>query len=98
MYSQLYSFLIKYKILFKKLFEFKNNHFTIHTLMIRPVDLIQNHLDSDYFVCEIFTDFKKAFDTINHDILFAKLDYYGIRGLTNSWLSSFIKMEHNKSI
>ena len=48
-------------------------------------------LDNDYFICGIFIDFQKAFDTLNHDILFAKLDHYGIRGLANSWLNSFLK-------
>ena len=48
-------------------------------------------LDNDYFVCEIFIDFQKAFDTVNHDTLLAKLDHYGIRGLANSWFSSLLK-------
>ena len=89
-YSRLYSFLTKYKILFKKQFGFRNNHSTIHPL-ISLVDLIKKHLDNDYFVCGIFIDLQKAFDTVNHDILMAKLAHYGIRGLANSWLSSFLK-------
>ena len=48
-------------------------------------------LDNDYFVCGIFIDLQKAFDTVNHDILLAKLAHYGIRGLSNSWFSSLLK-------
>ena len=59
--------------------------------MISLVDLIKKHLDNDCFVCGIFIDLQKAFETINHDILFAKLDHYSIRELANSWLSSFLK-------
>ena len=59
--------------------DLKNNHSTI------------KHLDNDYIVCGIFIDLQKAFDTVNHDILLAQLDHYGIRGLANSWSSSFIK-------
>ena len=55
------------------------------------VDLIKEYLNNDYFVCGIFIDFQKAFDTVNHDILLAKLYHYRTRGLTNSWLSSFIE-------
>ena len=90
MYSRLYSFLTKYKMLLKKQFGFRNNHSTIHAL-ISLVDLIKKHLDNDFFVCGIFIDVQKAFNTVNHDILLAKLDHYGIRGLANSWLSSSLK-------
>ena len=90
MYSRLYSYLTKYKILFKKQFGCRNNYSTIHAL-ISLVDLIKKHLDNDYFVCGISVDLQKGFDTINHDIPLAKLAHYGIRGLTNSWFSSFLK-------
>ena len=83
MYSRLYSFLTKYKILFRKQFGFRNNHSTIHAL-ISLVELIKKHLDNNYFLCEIFIDPQKTFDTVNYDILLAKIDHYSIRGLTNS--------------
>ena len=89
-YSELYSFLINYKILFKKQFGFRSNHSSIHQL-ISLVELIKKHLDNDYFVFGIFIDLQKAFDIVNHDIFLAKLAHYGVRGLTNNWFSSFLK-------
>ena len=38
----------------------------------------------------IFMDFAKAFDRVNHSLLVHKLDHYGIRGCTNSWITSFL--------
>ena len=38
----------------------------------------------------IFTDFAKAFDTVPHQRLLYKLDWYGIRGNLKNWISSFL--------
>ena len=94
MYSRPYSFLTKHKILFEKQFGFRNNHSTIHAL-IGLVDLIKKHLDNEYFACGVFINLEKAFDTVNYDIFSTRLAHYGIRGLANSWLSSFLKIEHD---
>ena len=38
----------------------------------------------------MFIDFKKAFDTINHNILLGKLSSYGIRGLPLEWVKDYL--------
>lgn len=38
----------------------------------------------------IYTDFKKAFDRIDHNLLISKLNHYGIKNPLLSWFSSFL--------
>ena len=80
----------KYKLLFKKQFGFRSNHSTSNPL-ISLIDLIKKYLNNDYFVCGIFIDLQKTFDTVNHEILLVKLDFWDICGLATSWLKSFLE-------
>ena len=43
-------------------------------------------------------DLTKAFDTVNHEILFHKLEHYGIRGQANDLLRAFLKRRQYVSI
>ena len=51
-----------------------------------PTSTLQHRGQSDV----ILLDFSKAFDTVPHLRLSAKLSYYGIRGPTLSWIDSFL--------
>ena len=43
------------------------------------------------YSCRTFPDFSKAFDTVNQNILFTKLEYYdGISGVVKDWFSSYL--------
>ena len=44
---------------------------------------VQSALENNTFVCGIVIDLEKAFDTVDHNILLHKLNYYGIRGIAN---------------
>ena len=79
-----YSFLEKYKCLYKYQFGFRKQHSTNRAL-IEITEKIRKALDSRKFACGIFVDLQKAFDTVNHKIPLKKLDHYGLRGATNSW-------------
>ena len=47
-------------------------------------------MDNREYSCGIFLDLKKTFDTVNHEILLTKLEHYGIRGVINSWFTSYL--------
>ncbi len=44
------------------------------------IDRITNQLDSGLIPMNIYLDLSKAFDTLDHDTLIHKLQYYGVSG------------------
>ena len=47
-------------------------------------------------VAVVFLDLKKAFDTVDHDILVSKLDVYGIKAAENNWFKSYLNGRNQK--
>ena len=88
-HKQLYSFLEKHECIYNLQFGFRQKHSTNHAL-ISIMNKIQEAIKTNDFAIGIFVDLQKAFDTVNHDILIEKLDYYGISGITNSWFKSYL--------
>ena len=80
LYNRFYKFLNRSKCLFNNQFGFRNRHSTNHAL-ISITEKIRNALDDGKYVCGVFLDFQKAFDTVNHKILLSKLEHYRIRGI-----------------
>ena len=76
MYTQIENFMEDK--LSKLLTGFRKNHSTQHCL-VNMLEKWKNTLDKGGFVCAIFMDLSKAFDTMNHDLLIAKLGAYGFQ-------------------
>ena len=88
-YSRVYSYLIRKNLIYEKQFGFRMNHSTNHAI-ISLTENIRKLLDHGHYVCGIFIDLEKAFDTVSHDILCQKLEYYGIRGNVNKLFQSYL--------
>ena len=89
LYERIYSYLNKNKILTPFQFGFKQNSSTSDA--VRQIfDNFAENFDQKKYTCAVFLDLKKAFDTVNHQILLAKLEKYGIRGLPLQLLESYL--------
>lgn len=89
MYSRIIKFLNCNNVLFSRQFGFRQGHSTSHAL-ICITERILKALDNGHIACGVFIDLKKAFDTVDHNILLFKLSHYGIRGITNQWFKSYL--------
>ena len=87
MFNRVYKFLEEQKCNLQ--FGFRKKHSTSHA-RIEIIENIRKALDDKKYVCGIFIDLQKAFDTVNHSVLFDKLNHYGIRGIGNSWFKSYL--------
>ena len=90
MHSRLFSFLNKFNILYDNQFGFRSNHNTTYAVAYLTSEIIKAYEKGDATL-GVFVDLQKAFDTIDHDILLDKLEYYGIRGIALRWFRSYLQ-------
>ena len=91
------SFIDKYDLIHKSQFGFQKNIDTSVAINMLMNDLIRN-LENKYISSIVSIDLKKAFDTINHDILLNKLSNYGFRGVTLDFFSSYLNDRKQKTV
>ena len=58
--------------------------------LIQSYDKLSDAIDQGKVTLGLFIDLSKAFDTVNHDILLAKLEFYGVGGIALQWFTSYL--------
>ena len=77
------------KLIYEHQSGFRAKHSTTLSL-IECIDTVKQLLDDGNCVLGLFLDLKKAFDTVDHQILLYKLSNLGIRGHANDFFRSYL--------
>ena len=88
MYNRITEFVEQYNILYRCQFGFRKNYSTSHALT-HLINKISSAIDQRETTVGVFLDLSKAFDTLDHQILFTKLEHYGIRDVALQWIKSY---------
>ena len=78
LYYRMKEFFDKNNLMYSSQYGFRKSHSTEHAIL-GIVETILSNMDKRYFSCGVFIDLKKAFDTVNHQILLDKLNFYSFR-------------------
>ena len=89
MYNRLLKYITLNKILVENQFGFRQGQST-YMALLKLVNDITEELDKGNCYLGIFIDLSKAFDTVDHNLLLRKMEYYGIRGHALLWFTSYL--------
>ena len=89
-FGQLYSYFDRNKLTPCKQSGFRSLHSVLKCLLRCTNDWYMN-IDRGEYTAALFIDLKKAYDTVNHEILLAKLNLYSLDGKELNWFKSYLE-------
>ena len=96
-YAQTISYLESNNILCPKQGGFRANHSTIRSAAEFTDDLFEA-INNKVITKAIFIDLRKAFDTINHEILLHKLKKIGLKQTSLKWFQNYLSDRYQQTI
>lgn len=94
-YKRLYSHLNDNNILVNEQFGFRDKLST-ETATYALLNNVLSSLDKRHVVGGLFCDLQKAFDCVNHGILLDKMKFYGISGIANNLIKSYLDNRYQR--
>lgn len=88
--TQFEDFISKHNILPSTQSGFRKNHST-NTALLNVTDDIFRATDQGQNTCLVLLDYSKAFDTLDHNLLFSKLEYFGLGQSAVNLFKSYFK-------
>ena len=88
-FQQLYSYVSGSGLLHWAQSGFRPHHCT-QDVLLKVTDDWRASIDRNEVVGAVFLDLRKAFDSINHNLLLHKLHVYGVRGEELLWFQSYL--------
>ena len=89
MHARILNFLDSNNLLFEMQYGFRPGRSCEHALLNAQNTLLES-LNKRQISILLLIDFSKAFDMVDHGILFKQLAHYGIRGPTLNWIRSYL--------
>jgi len=87
--TRLISFMSSNGVICPNQYGFREGFSTSHSLL-SITECIKQTIESKKYGCGVFIDLKKAFDTVNHQILLTKLEHYGVRNNALKLFKSYL--------
>ena len=88
-FNQLYRYLNQNGLLSENQSGFRELHSTV-TCLLKNTDDWYSELDNGHLLGLVFIDLKKAFDTVDHQLLCKKLQHYGVCQRELAWFESYL--------